>query len=503
MHLRICSDRRLARFWALAGLVLAGLALSLPALAQRTGASATSTEQRVALVIGNAAYKDAPLANPVNDAVDMAKALGELGFKVILRRNADQRAMRQAIREFGSELRRAEVGLFFFAGHGLQVRGNNYLVPVGADIQNEADAEDLSVDSQFVLRTMEESQVKFSIVMMDACRNNPFARGFRSASRGLAQMNAATGSLIAFATAPGSVAADGSGRNGVYTKHLLASLRQSDTDIMKVLQRVRTGVLQETGGKQTPWESSSLVGEFLFRPDATSTATPIERMTAEPAAGTPAPAAVDPTTFELAFWDAIKNSTRPEEYQAYLARYPDGQFAELARARAQPPAPATAKSQSDTGGTRLGVDALTAKLDPAAGAAPAEARGKGKVVLLRESAFLYSARSPDLYVDGRMAGEIPSGRYLELELEAGVRNLALGLSDFPAATTIRLTVVAGATHFLGVTPRQGAWNLFTNTINPMPGYSPDPNIVNAGPFNLAVLAESTGRQLLKQIAGMR
>src|SRR5688572_9000706 len=175
-------------------------------------------EERVALVIGNSAYKESALANPVNDAQDVAKALEGLGFKVILKRNAGTREMRQAIRDFGTALRRANVGLFYFAGHGVQVRGSNYLVPVGADIQSEADAEDLSIDASYVLRTMEDAQTKVSIVVLDACRNNPFARGFRSTSRGLGQMSAATGSLIAFATAPGSVAADGIGRNGTYTK---------------------------------------------------------------------------------------------------------------------------------------------------------------------------------------------------------------------------------------------------------------------------------------------
>lgn len=300
--------------WRVALFALA--ALPLGAAAQRNLA-VESTEQRVALVIGNAAYRDSPLANPVNDATDVASALRRFGFKVILRRNAGTREMRQAIREFGGELRRAEVGLFYFAGHGVQVRGNNYLVPVGADIQSEADAEDLAIDANYALRTMEEAQVKVSIVILDACRNNPFARGFRSGARGLAQMNAATGSVIAFSTAPGSVAADGSGRNGTYTKHLLASLRQPDTDLLKVFQRARANVVKETAGKQTPWESTSLIGDFYFRPPA--------------AAG--APAAHNPAAIELAFWASIKDSTNAEELRAYLEQYPKGLFSSLARTR--------------------------------------------------------------------------------------------------------------------------------------------------------------------------
>lgn len=257
-----------------------------PALAQRTlEVQAAGGERRVALVIGNAAYADAPLANPVNDATDMAKALEDAGFKVILRRNASTREMRQAIRDFGAELRRADVGLFYFAGHGVQVRGNNYLLPVGADIQSEADAEDLAIDANYALRTMEDAQAKVTILVLDACRNNPFTRAFRSATRGLAQMNAATGSVIAFATAPGSVAADGAGRNGVYTKHLLANLQQGDSDILKVFQRTRAGVVKETAGRQTPWESTSLIGDFHFKPGSTATAM------AAPMQASPLPAA--------------------------------------------------------------------------------------------------------------------------------------------------------------------------------------------------------------------
>jgi uncharacterized caspase-like protein len=175
--------------------VLASLLEAGNALAQRNLAvkPAADGEQRVALVFGNAAYKEAPLSNPVNDATDIARALGDVGFKVILKRNANTREMRQAIREFGSELKRAQVGLFYFAGHGVQVKGANYLMPVGADIQNEADAEDLAVDASYALRTMEDAQVRVSIVILDACRNNPFTRSFRSTARGLATMNAATG----------------------------------------------------------------------------------------------------------------------------------------------------------------------------------------------------------------------------------------------------------------------------------------------------------------------
>ncbi|MEI6300558.1 MAG: caspase family protein [Betaproteobacteria bacterium] len=285
-------------------------------------APASSSETRVALVIGNSAYKDSPLANPVNDATDMAKALQMAGFKVILKRNANSREMRQAIRDFGVELRRAQVGLFYFAGHGVQVKGNNYLMPVAAEIQSEADAEDLAIDANYALRIMEDAQVKVSIVILDACRNNPFARSFRSSARGLAQMSAASGSFVAFATAPGSIAADGTGRNGIYTKHLLASLNGADTDIQKVFQRTRAAVVRETAGKQTPWESTSLVGDFYFRGSASAAAAP-----------SVATGMVDPIAIELSFWDSIKSSLNRADFEAYLRQYPEGRFAALARNR--------------------------------------------------------------------------------------------------------------------------------------------------------------------------
>src|SRR5690349_4427719 len=298
---------------------LAGVILFVAA----SGAIAQS-EQRVALVIGNSAYKESPLSNPGNDAADMAKALSEMGFKVILRRNANTRAMREAVREFGTELRRAQVGLFYYAGHGVQIRGANYLIPVGGDIRGEADVEDQGVDANYVLRTMEEAQTKINIVILDACRNNPYASGFRSASRGLAQMTAATGTLIAFSTAPGSIAADGSGRNGLYTQYLLASLRQPDTDILKGFQRTRAGVVKETGGKQTPWESTSLTGDFYFRGGGA------------PAAGGSSSSAIiaaPAVDAEVLFWDSMKSSTNPADFQAYLDQYPNGRFAGLARNR--------------------------------------------------------------------------------------------------------------------------------------------------------------------------
>jgi SAM-dependent methyltransferase len=311
-----------ARPVTLVALLAVSIVVAPLAFAQRTLRVQPVDEVRVALVVGNSTYKDAPLVNPVNDAADMAQALQRAGFKVILKRNASSREMRLAIRDFGAELRRAQVGLFYFAGHGMQVKGENYLIPVGADIASEAEVEVDAVNANLALRTMEDANVKVSIVILDACRNNPFARGFRSAGRGLAQMNAATGSLIAFATAPNSTAADGTGRNGVYTKHLLASLNQPDTDILKVFQRARAGVVKETGGKQVPWESTSLIGDFYFRTPLPG----IAQSGAKPGTG-------DPGLIELALWETVRDSRNPDELNAYLEQYPQGRFSSVARSR--------------------------------------------------------------------------------------------------------------------------------------------------------------------------
>lgn len=225
-------------------------------------------EARNALVIGNSAYTQGPLRNPVNDARAMAKALGDTGFHVILVENASQAAMQRAVREFGDRISKGGVGLFYYAGHGMQVKGRNYLIPVNADIAREDEIEFTTVDVNLVLAKMDSAKNGLNIVVLDACRNNPFQRSFRSMQTGLAQMDAPTGTFIAFATAPGSVAADGAGDNGVYTKYLLTEISKPGVQIEHLFKQVRNGVMAETKGQQIPWESSSLRGEFTFRPGA-------------------------------------------------------------------------------------------------------------------------------------------------------------------------------------------------------------------------------------------
>jgi uncharacterized caspase-like protein len=221
--------------------------------------------RRVALVIGNGTYPSAPLRNPVNDARDMAAALRGLGFEVILRENATLRQMEEAVDELWKRLKAGGAGLFFFAGHGLQVSGRNYLVPVDARLAAEQDVKYRCMDAGLVLGRMENAGNQLNIVILDACRNNPYSRNFRSVSEGLAKMDAPRGSIVAYATAPDSVAADGAGKNGVYTGQLLKHMRTPGLPIEEMFKRVRIGVLGETQDKQVPWEASSLTGDFSFK----------------------------------------------------------------------------------------------------------------------------------------------------------------------------------------------------------------------------------------------
>ena len=225
---------------------------------------ALSAELRTALVIGNAAYRSASLRNPANDARDMSAALQNLGFSVTTLIDADNQKMYQAIRDFGKDLARGGMGLFYYAGHGMQVDGTNYLIPIGANIQAEDEVRFNSIDANLVLSKMESAGNDVNIVILDACRDNPFARSFRSSSRGLAIVEAPTGSLVIYATAPGSVAADGTGKNGIFTESLLQHIRTPGIDVETMLRNVRKEVLQKTERKQTPWSSSSLTGSFFF-----------------------------------------------------------------------------------------------------------------------------------------------------------------------------------------------------------------------------------------------
>jgi caspase domain-containing protein len=229
-----------------------------------------AAENRVALVVGNAHYKFIPsLANPAGDARLMAETLKDLGFTLIgdgAQLDLDKAALDEAIRTFGTKLRGADVGLFYYAGHGLQLRGTNYLVPTGANPAREADADFELDDLSLVLRQMEASGTRLNLVMLDACRNNPFAgRGFRAIDAGLAQIRAPEGTLISFATQPGSIALDGIDGNSPYTKALAQTIRKPGLGVFDVFNNVGLMVKKATAGEQQPWVSSSPIdGSFYF-----------------------------------------------------------------------------------------------------------------------------------------------------------------------------------------------------------------------------------------------
>ena len=225
-------------------------------------------ERRVALVIGNATYKVNPLKNPVNDSTDMARSLRSVGFDVIEANNTTLAQMREVTRRFADKLGNSDVGLVYYSGHGVEVKGKNYLIPVNADIKREYEVVDQAFDAGQFLEMMDNirgpNNKRVNILIVDACRNNELQKSWRSTNNGLARMDAPGGTFISFATAPGRVAADGSGRNSPYTKHLLQALKQPNVPIEQVFKVVRRNVMEETKGEQIPWENSSLVGDFFF-----------------------------------------------------------------------------------------------------------------------------------------------------------------------------------------------------------------------------------------------
>ena len=248
-------------------------------------------ENRIALVIGNGAYNESPLRNPVNDAKAMADVLKAVDFAVNLLTDANRKQIRAAIRKFGEHLQKSGVGLFYFAGHGVQVNGKNYLIPVSAEIHDEDEVEDEAVNVGSVLRKMDKAKNRVNILILDACRSNPYERSFRSMNRGLAMIDAPRGTLIEYSTSPGMVADDGTEANSPYTGELLNHIPLEGVEVERVFKGVRGAVIEKTGGRQVPWEASSLVGDFYFRPPVI--VVPPEPEPAQPRIETP-PAPVRP-----------------------------------------------------------------------------------------------------------------------------------------------------------------------------------------------------------------
>ena len=303
-------------------------------LAVATWTFPAQAETRIALVIGNGDYTSVPpLANPVNDAQLIAESLREVGFEVIERINVNQIEMKRAIRDFGELLDKAGedgVGLFYYAGHGVQVRGRNYLIPLGTRIERESDVQIEAVEADTVLQTMDFARTKLNFVVLDACRNNPFARGFRSAGRGLARMDAPRGTLIAYATAPGDTAADGEDGNSPYTRALASSITEPGLSVERMFREVRNEVMEKTKDRQVPWEASSLTGaDFFFMP-AVEPPGDVATQHGEPdQPGTP-PAGTAP---DIMVWSGIQNSENPVDYKTFISQFPNSAFVPFAKGR--------------------------------------------------------------------------------------------------------------------------------------------------------------------------
>lgn len=234
-------------------------------------------DMRLALVIGNANYKVKPLRNAVNDARSVASTLQALGYNLIVRENASQAGMIDAMKEFWLRGRRSEARVLYFSGHGLQYQGRNYLVPVDTVIDREDEVPRKAASVDELVNKLNEATVGVNVVILDACRTPPVSgstrtRGTggrtRSLTPGLAQVSAPQGTIIAFSTSPGAVAYDGVDGSSPYTRHLVEQLKTPGQSVEQLFKRVRIGVAQETSNKQVPWESSSLMGDFCFSPDS-------------------------------------------------------------------------------------------------------------------------------------------------------------------------------------------------------------------------------------------
>lgn len=368
-----------------------------------------------ALLIGNAAYSIGQLDNPTNDANDFARVLKDVGFDVKVMTNQDQQAMMQAVRDFGEKLKSNDgIGLFFFAGHGVQVEGENYLLPVSVPIRNEDDVKKNAVPANLVLRYMEDSKNRVNVVVLDACRNNPFIKTRSLKSRGLAPMDAPSGSLIAFSTAPGTEALDGDGRNGLYTKHLMANAKVPGLTVEQIFKRTREAVEVESekiaGKRQSPREESSLKGADMYF--------------------VPPPAdqgGVDDAAIELAYWNSIANSNSSADYESYLAQYPNGKFASLASSRVQ-----TLKSgQAMQGRNETRTAGENTAAAPAVASVAAPVHSVAPLAAARPGGGVFGTGGGFKFSDREEQATIKAAEFLSIACRDAIRNkrVAMQLDD--------------------------------------------------------------------------
>ncbi|PRY72474.1 caspase family protein [Marivita geojedonensis] len=278
-------------------------------------ATSASAQDRVALVIGNSSYTTvSPLDNPSRDAELIASTLQQIDFDVTLLIDASQIEMKRALSDFGRKLRDGGLettGLFYYAGHGVQSFGNNYLLPVDVSLSDAADLDLEGVEAQSVLRQMASARNRTNFVILDACRNNPFADMAEFDAPGLAEMKAPTGTFLAYATSPGAVALDGTGQNSPFTTALAREMIKPGVPVEQMFKQVRVAVLDETRGMQTPWDTSSLTSNFTF----------VDAPQADPEA-----------LAARQLWESVQATKDPVQIMLFLRGYPDSEFAEEARA---------------------------------------------------------------------------------------------------------------------------------------------------------------------------
>src|SRR6202165_6169420 len=314
------------------------LILALSVIGILASSNVANADRRVAFVVGNGAYKNVqPLPNPPIDAKSMAGLLRNVGFEVVEGTNLTRDKMTERLLEFGKKAQGAEVAVFFYAGHGIAINGTNYLLPVDADIKSEMDVKLGSAINIDVTLDQTMSDAKMKLVFLDACRDNPFTAKIKATATrsvnvqtGLAEMKSGEGTLIAFATGPGQTALDGQeGTHSPFTRALLANIAKPGVEIQEAMTKVRAQVNEETNKGQLPWGNTNLIGSVYLNPAATPPAN------AAPSSSGPAAvaSAAGGSDVELEFWRSIKDSNKPEELNAYLTNYPNGQFKSIALAR--------------------------------------------------------------------------------------------------------------------------------------------------------------------------
>jgi uncharacterized caspase-like protein len=394
---------------------------------------------RQALVIGNAAYADGALKNPVNDARAMDGKLTALGFKVMQVENLTRQQIGRTLTAFANTLKPGDEVVVFYAGHGVQVKGINYLPAVDADIQSEEDVALNSLNLNTLMERLDEAKAGLKLLFLDACRNNPYARSLRSNDRGLARVSAApSGTLIHFATRPGSVAADGTGSNGLYTSQLLRFIDAPDLPVETMLKRVSAAVTVESKKQQEPWTEGGIVGEFYFKPGATATTVKPDLLTSD-------------AQVELQAWTAAQSGNTAAGYSAYLEEYPKGRFAAAARvaraALSATPAVAQAAPQkvTEAHASQLGnaatqpaqaTQVATQQTQAEKPRVAAVSTGRRKALVIGNASYVQVSKLETSRADARSVGKtlMELGFDVSLHLDLSERSMNAALRAFKAKT---------------------------------------------------------------------